>query len=110
MKMPKLRLRSTYVPFMLTASWSHGLIVGGFMGVMAGAAKWDNKPQDRWAMILMAGLIGLMLLMEYLQKRRIAKVTKMVDEAKYMNELFDGGIDVGSPDFDLITTDREYRR
>lgn len=110
MKLPKLRSRNTYTPFILSAGWFHGAIIGVFFGMMIGAAKWDNKPQDLWAMLFMVVLVFLMAWTEYLHKRRVAKLTKMVDEATYMNTLHDGGIDVGSPGFDLVTIDREYRQ
>lgn len=109
MKLPKLRIRNTYNPFMLTGSWVHGLITGSFVGVMLGAAKWDEKPQDVWAIVIMAALIALLATLEYLQKRRVSKLIAMVDEAQYMNGLFDNGIDVGSPNFTIAQVDADYR-
>lgn len=109
MKLPKIRLRQTYTPLILTVSWFHGMIIGGFIGSMAGAAKWNHQSGDWWAMAVFILLIVFMGALEYGQKRRAAKHMKRLDEAHYMNKLFEGGIDVGSPGFDLVTIDREYR-
>lgn len=110
MKLPRLRTKNTYTPFMLTASWYHGAIVGLFIGMMLGAWKWDRKPQDGWAILAMLVLIALLIGLELLHKWRITKLTVMQDEAAYMNELHDGGIDVSSPGFDVVLTDREYHQ
>jgi len=107
MKLPKIS--RTYTPLLLTTSWAHGLITGLFLGTTAGMARMGNNPNGWVSPAVVAGVVVLLAGLEFWHKQRVAKVAKMMDEAQYMDKLFDGGIDVGSPGFDLVTIDREYR-
>lgn len=85
-----------------------GLAYGSAIGT--GAAKVRSGGEDGWVIIGIAVLfIALTIMVETMLDQRRRRDNALIEEAKYMHGLFEKGIDVGSPDFDLVTTDHQYR-
>lgn len=91
-------------------TWDYfmGLCYGAAIGT--GAAKVRGGDAEGWVMVGIAALfIFLTIMVETMLDQRRKRDSAMLAEAKYMHDLFNKGIDVGSPDFDLVTTDHQYR-
>jgi len=98
----------TAEPSITTWPWWTGA-VSGWVIAMCFSNIMDGKSSAWVALGVWLAYDALLLSFE-LSSRKYRKVQMaMLNEAHYMNNLFDKGIDVGSPNFTIGQIDADYR-